>query len=76
MVDIKAVVVNFSSLAGCWVDIWGEHYGIQGCVVKSADGEGEFIRVRWRVGLVLCGVGAIKYSLGLGFQAGFDVLLS
>ena len=51
MVDVKAFVVDFSPLADYRVEMWGEHYGVQGCVVKSADGEGAFVRVRWRVGL-------------------------
>ena len=51
MVDVKAVVVDFSPLSDCRVDTWGEHSGVQGCVVKSADGEGALVRIRWRVGL-------------------------
>jgi hypothetical protein len=51
MVDIKAVVVDFSPLANYRVDMLGDHFGDQGCVVKSVDGEGVFVRVRWPVGL-------------------------
>ena len=51
MGDIKAVVVDFLSLADCRVDVWEEHLGVHGSVVESADGEGVFVRVRWRVGL-------------------------
>ena len=51
MVDIKVVIVDFSPLDDCRVYVWGEHYGVQGCIVESVDGEGAFVRVQRRVGL-------------------------
>ncbi len=50
--DVEAVIVQFSPPSDCWVDMWGEHYDIEGCVVKSADGEGALACVRWRMGLL------------------------
>ena len=48
---MEVVVVQFSPLSDCWVDMWGEHSNVEGCVVKPADGEGSFACVQWRVGL-------------------------
>jgi hypothetical protein len=50
MVYVQAIIVQFSPLSDYWVDMWGEHVGVEVCVVKSADGERALIRVRWLVG--------------------------
>ena len=47
--DVEVVVVQFSPLSDCWVDMWGDHFGDEECVLKPAVGERAFIRVRWRV---------------------------
>ncbi len=49
--DVEAVVDQFSPLFDYWVDIWGEHCGVAGCVVKSANDERALVCVRWRMGL-------------------------
>jgi hypothetical protein len=51
MVYLYAVIVRFPPLFENWVDMRGEHFGVEGCVVKHADGERAFVRVRWRMGL-------------------------
>ena len=49
--DVYAVVIDFSPLSDCLVDMGGEHFGAEGRIVVSADSEGAFVGVRWRVGL-------------------------
>ena len=49
VMDIEAVIIHFSSFSNRWVYMRGEHSGVKGCIVKSADGEGAFVRVRWRL---------------------------
>ena len=46
MMDAYAVVVNFSPLSDCWVDVGGEHFVVEGRIVVSVDSEGAFIGVR------------------------------
>jgi hypothetical protein len=47
--DVYAIVVQLSPLSDCWVEMWAQHPGVKGCVVKPAYGERAFVCVRWRV---------------------------
>ena len=49
--DVQAVVVTFSPLSSYRVDVGGEHSGVEGRIVESADGEGGFVGVLWGVRL-------------------------
>ena len=50
---VETVIIEFSPLSDCWVNMCGEHFGVKGCVVKSADGKGALVRVRWCMRLSL-----------------------
>ena len=68
--DVEAAIIKLSQLSDCWVNMRGEHFGIEGCVVKSTDGKGALVSVRWRMRLSLAVMEVGNVRSGMASELG------